>query len=91
MIATAVSKKVDYKTYMENQKFQRDVWDSIDRQMALGLFAFLYREGRDLDDRWFKLHKYFEFTTTDEEPGKLSIRGRLDFELHPDEFGMDDE
>jgi hypothetical protein len=91
MIVTSSRKRVSYKDYMNDPKLQQRVWNEMDHNMALGLYAFLFREGRDLDSRWIQLHRNFEFTTKDDDPEYLHIRGEVRLDLDPDEDGGDIE
>ena len=87
MIVTTSKKRVLYKEYMNNQR----LWGEMDRDMALGLYAFLFLGNRDLDGRWIKLQRNFEFITKDDDPEYLHIRGEVSLDLDPDEDGGDIE
>jgi hypothetical protein len=91
MIVTTSRKRVIYKDYMASPRLQKQVWDKMDHDMALGLYAFLFRENRELDDRWIKLHQCFETATSDDDPDYLHIRGYIGLDLDPDEDGGDIE
>lgn len=91
MIVTSSRKRVNYMEYMRSPKFQQQVWNKMDHNMALGLFAFLFRENRDLSGRWVKLTRDHEFSTRDSDPEMLHIRATIELELSPEEGGGDVE
>ena len=90
MIVTTSRMRVKYEDYTTDAQLQR-AEDSMDRDMALGLYAFLFRENRDLDYRWVQLHRSFEFMAKDDDPGYLYIHGEVSLDLDPDEDGGDIE
>ena len=91
IIVASSRKRVHYANYMSNPKFQQQVWNSMDHNMALGLFAFLFRENRDLSGRWIRLTRDGEFTTKDSDPEMLHIHNVIRLELAPGEDGGDVE
>jgi hypothetical protein len=91
MIVTTSRKRVNYKDYMASPRLQQQVWNTMDHNMALGLFAFLFREDRELDNRWVRLHRSFEFMTRDDDPEYLHIHGEVSLDLSAGEDGGDIE
>ena len=91
MAVTSSRKRVKYMDYMKSPKLQQQVLNTLDHNMALGLYAFLFREGRDLDSRWVQLHRRFEFTTKEDDPDYLYIHGEVCLMLGEDENGGDIE
>ena len=91
MIVTSSRMRIKYMDYIKSAQLQQHVRNEMDRNMALGLYAFLFREDRDLDGRGIKLHRSFEYMTKDEDPDYLYIHGEVSLDLSAGEDGGDIE